>query len=96
MAVTYISDLVLYTGTDFDQTFSLEDYTSNSVLDLTGYTGCAQMRRYEASKKTVDFQVIILELQIIFLVSEARKGFHFSVGQMGLQPFACSRVHDVV
>tara|TARA_Y100000996_G_C22391103_1_gene589187 strand:+ start:178 stop:522 length:345 start_codon:yes stop_codon:yes gene_type:complete len=58
MAVTYISDLVLYTGTDFDQTFSLEDYTSNSVLDLTGYTGCAQMRRYEASKKTVDFQVI--------------------------------------
>ena len=57
MAVTYTTNLVLYTGTDFDQTFVLEDSQSNSVKDLTGYTGCAQMKRYESSLKTADFQV---------------------------------------
>ena len=57
MAVTYVSNLVLYTGTDFDQTFVLEDSQSNSVKDLTGYTACAQMKRYESSLKTADFQV---------------------------------------
>ena len=57
MAPTYVSDLVLYTGTDFDQTFALEDYNSSSILDLTGYNGCAQMKRYEGSKKAADFQV---------------------------------------
>lgn len=57
MAVTYTSNLVIYTGTDFDQTFVLEDTQSNSVMDLTGYSGCAQMKRYESSLKTADFTV---------------------------------------
>ena len=57
MAVTYVSNLILYTGTDFDQTFVLEDVQSNSVKDLTGYNGCAQMKRYESSLKTADFTV---------------------------------------
>jgi hypothetical protein len=57
MAVTYTTNLVLYTGADFDQTFVLEDSQSNSVKDLTGYTACAQMKRYESSLKTADFQV---------------------------------------
>ena len=57
MAVTYVSNLVLYTGTDFDQTFVLEDAQSNSVKDLTGFNGCAQMKRYESSLKTADFTI---------------------------------------
>ena len=57
MAVTYVSNLVIYTGTDFEQTFVLEDAQSNSVMDLTGYNGCAQMKRYESSLKTADFTV---------------------------------------
>ena len=57
MAVTYTTNLVLYTGTDFDQTFVLEDVQSNSVKDLTGFSGCAQMKRYESSLKTADFTV---------------------------------------
>jgi len=57
MAVTYVNNLVIYTGADFDQTFVLEDAISNSIKDLTGYTGCAQMKRYESSLKTADFQV---------------------------------------
>tara|TARA_B100001094_G_scaffold27674_1_gene23016 strand:- start:4884 stop:5228 length:345 start_codon:yes stop_codon:yes gene_type:complete len=57
MAITYVSNLVIYTGTDFDQTFVLEDAQSNSVKDLTGFNGCAQMKRYESSLKTADFTV---------------------------------------
>ena len=57
MAVTYTANLVIYTGTDFDQTFALEDDQSNSALNLTGYNGCAQLKRYESSSKTADFTV---------------------------------------
>ena len=57
MAVTYISNLTIYTGTDFAQTYVLEDSQSNSIKDLTGYAGCAQMKRYESSQKTADFTV---------------------------------------
>jgi len=57
MAVTYVSNLVIYTGTDFEQTFVLEDSQKNSALDLTGYNACAQMKRYESSRKTADFTI---------------------------------------
>ena len=57
MAVTYVTNLVLYTGADFDQTFVLEDAQSNSIKDLTGFNGCAQMKRYESSLKTADFTI---------------------------------------
>jgi hypothetical protein len=57
MAITYTANLVIYTGTDFDQTFVLEDSQSNSVMNLTGYSGCAQLKRYESSSKTADFTV---------------------------------------
>jgi hypothetical protein len=57
MSQTFVVSLLVYTGTDFDQTFVLEDTQSNSVKDLTGYTACAQMRRYESSSKTADFLV---------------------------------------
>jgi len=57
MAVTYLANLVLYTGTDFDQTFVLEDAQSNSIKDLTGFNACAQIKRYESSLKTADFTI---------------------------------------
>ena len=57
MAITYTSNLVIYTGTDFEQTFSLEDDQTSSVLDLTGYSGCAQLKRYESSSKAADFVI---------------------------------------
>jgi hypothetical protein len=57
MSVTYITNLTIYTGTDFAQTFVLEDNQSNSIKDLTGYNACAQMKRYESSRKTADFTI---------------------------------------
>ena len=37
MAV-FSTNLTIHTGTDFEQTFLLEDGLSNSALNLTGYT----------------------------------------------------------
>ena len=57
MAITYSANLVIHTGTDFEQTFVLEDDLTDLPLNLTGYSGCAQLKRYESSSKTVDFVV---------------------------------------
>lgn len=55
MAVVYVSNITIYTHTDFEQTFVLEDATSNSVLDLTGYTGSSQFRKYRSSSVAATF-----------------------------------------
>lgn len=55
--VVYTSNIIIHTHTDFEQSFLLEDSASNSALDLTGYQGCAQLKKYESSKKTVDFTI---------------------------------------
>jgi hypothetical protein len=54
---TFIVDLLIHTGTDFEQTFVLEDTTSNSLKDLTGFSACCEMRRYEGSTRTAAFTV---------------------------------------
>ena len=56
MAV-YVVNLVIDQGTDFTQTFNLEDDASASVLDLTGYIGAAQLRKHSSSNKKHDFTV---------------------------------------
>ena len=53
----FTANIIIYTGTDFAQTFVLEDSASNSVKDLTGYVGCSQIKRYETSTKSADFTV---------------------------------------
>ncbi len=44
MAV-FSTNLIIYTHTDFEQTFLLEDDQSNSAKDLTGFTGTARFKR---------------------------------------------------
>lgn len=56
MAV-YVVNLVVDQGVDFTQTFNLENSSSNSVSDLTGYTGAAQLRKHSSSRKSYDFTV---------------------------------------
>tara|TARA_S200000501_G_scaffold243233_1_gene227761 strand:+ start:403 stop:741 length:339 start_codon:yes stop_codon:yes gene_type:complete len=48
MAV-FSNNLTIHTGTDFEQTFVLEDGNTNSALDLTGYSGCAKIKKYQSS-----------------------------------------------
>jgi len=54
---TFIVDLLIYAGTDFTQTFVLEDTYSNSPLNLTGYTACCSMRRYPTSSVAASFNI---------------------------------------
>jgi hypothetical protein len=51
MAV-YSVNLVIYTGTDFEQTFVLAD-DSNALLNLSGYTVAARMKRHGKSSSSV-------------------------------------------
>ena len=54
MAV-FSNNLTIHTGTDFEQTFLLEDNRSNSALDLTGYSGCAKIKKYQSSTTAASF-----------------------------------------
>jgi len=55
MAAVYVSNIVINAGTDFSQTFILEDNISNSSLDLTTYSMSAQMRKWSGSSSSVVF-----------------------------------------
>ena len=44
MAAVYVNNLVINSGSDFSETFDLENSTTNSQFNLTGYTATAQMR----------------------------------------------------
>tara|TARA_B100000700_G_C15044842_1_gene857351 strand:+ start:1358 stop:1702 length:345 start_codon:yes stop_codon:yes gene_type:complete len=59
MSQTFISNITIYTGTDFTQTFVLEDTQTNSIMDLTGYTGCAQIKKFQSATKTAEFNVFL-------------------------------------
>ena len=48
MAV-YVSNIVINTSTTFSQSFTLESVNTNSILDLTGYTGRSEMRKHSGS-----------------------------------------------
>ena len=56
MAV-FSTNLTIHTGTDFEQTFILENSNSNSALNLTGYTGACRMRKYHSSSVAGSFNV---------------------------------------
>ena len=56
MATTY--NLAIDQGTDFTYTITVVDAT-NTVRDLTGYTGKAQLRRSYASTSNTEFTINI-------------------------------------
>ena len=53
MAV-FNTNLIIHTGTDFEQTFVLEDDRTNSAKDLTGYTGVAKFKPFPNAYSTGD------------------------------------------
>ena len=48
MAV-YVSNIIINTGTTFNQSYTLESINTNSVLDLTDYTIKSEMRKHPGS-----------------------------------------------
>jgi len=54
----YVANITIPIGADFEQTFTLEDSASNSVMNLSGYTGSSAMKKHPASLTTAaTFQV---------------------------------------
>jgi hypothetical protein len=60
MAAVYVNNLVVNTGADFNQTFTLEATETNSVLNLTGYTIASKMRKWSGSSSSIPFVSTIL------------------------------------
>jgi len=58
MAV-YTSNIIVNTGTDFNQIFTLEDGQSNSALNLTSFDVKAQMRKHPTSSGVTTFTASI-------------------------------------
>lgn len=61
MAAVYVSNIVINAGTDFGQTFTLENSNSNSVLDLSNYSVSSQMRKHAASSTAYNFDATIID-----------------------------------
>ncbi len=55
MASVYVSNIVINSGSDFSQSFTLEGSDTNSAYDLTGYTASSQMRKHAGSSTSTSF-----------------------------------------
>ena len=54
MAAVYVNNLVINSGSDFSQSFTLEG-TNNSPFNLTNYEVDAQMRKWSGSSTAINF-----------------------------------------
>ena len=59
MAAVYVNNLVINSGSDFNQSFTLEGM-NNFPLNLTGYQVNAQMRKWSGSSTSITFITSIL------------------------------------
>lgn len=59
MAAVYVNNLIVNSGADFNQYFTLEGSNANTSYDLTGYTVAAQMRKWAGSSTAIAFTATI-------------------------------------
>lgn len=59
MAAVYVNNLVVNSGADFSQSFTLEGTDTNSSFDLTGYSIHAQLRKWAGSSTATSFTTSI-------------------------------------
>lgn len=55
MASVYVNNLVINAGSDFTQSFTLQDPATNSNFNLSSYTVSSQMRKWAGSGSAVTF-----------------------------------------
>ena len=55
MAAVYVHNLVINAGSDFSQSFTLEESDTNSPLNLTSSSVESQMRKWSGSSNAVSF-----------------------------------------
>jgi hypothetical protein len=59
MAAVYVNNLVINTGANFSQLFTLEGFATNSSFDLTNYTVASQMRKWSGSTSAISFTATV-------------------------------------
>lgn len=59
MAAVYVNNLIVNSGADFIQLFTLEGTDTNSDFDLSGYEVEAQMRKWAGSSTATSFTASI-------------------------------------
>ena len=59
MAV-YVNNLIVNAGTDFAQTFTIEDSSTNSAKNLSGHSASSQMRKHAAAVGVTTFTTSIV------------------------------------
>ena len=59
MAAVYVSNLVINTGATFTQKFTLENVSSNSALELSGFGVKSEMRKHSGSVAAATFTASI-------------------------------------
>lgn len=57
MSAVYVNNLVINTGTDFEQIFTLANSSGNSPLNLLGYTAESKLSKHPYSTTKVAFAV---------------------------------------
>jgi hypothetical protein len=60
MAAVYVNNLVINSGSDFSQSFTLEGSDDNSPFNLTDYEVDAQMRKWSGSSTAINFSTNII------------------------------------
>jgi len=55
MAAVYVNNLLVNSGSDFSQLFTLEGSDTNSSFNLTNYTVQSQMRKWAGSSSSTSF-----------------------------------------
>jgi len=60
MAAVYVNNLIINSGSDFSQSFTLEGNDSNSSFDLTNYTVSSQMRKWAGSSSYTSFTTEVI------------------------------------
>ena len=60
MSAVYVNNLVINTGVDFEQTFTLASRSGNNVLNLSNYTAAAKLAKHPSSTTKVGFAVTFL------------------------------------
>ena len=61
MSAVYTSNIIINTGSTFNQTFDLESTDTNAAFNLDGYTAAAQMRKWAGASTATDFTASIPE-----------------------------------
>tara|TARA_B100000427_G_C15441690_1_gene565464 strand:- start:252 stop:590 length:339 start_codon:yes stop_codon:yes gene_type:complete len=59
MAAIYVSNLVVNTGVNFAQTFTLSSTDSNAAFDLTGYSVKSEVRKWAGAVGVTTFDATI-------------------------------------